>query len=131
MQNRLSRKQLEGLFKTFAQVKDKKGRSLLQRAREYLLEHPKADKYATAITYTLEDGKLFVDWDCTCKDADKHREGTACKHTVALLLLDHRDILETSSNWREWFKEYDQALRKAEETEEERIRKAIEDFGNF
>ncbi len=130
MQNaRLSMKQLTSLFKLLAESKDKKGKSLLQRARDYLLEHPKADKYATSIDYTVENGKLFVDWDCTCKDADRHsHDGLACKHVVALLILEHRDILERNPNWADWFKQYDQALKKAVENE---IKTFLENFGNF
>ncbi|MEM2947131.1 MAG: SWIM zinc finger family protein [Candidatus Bathyarchaeia archaeon] len=130
MQNiRLSRKQLASLTKSLQTQKDKKGRSLLQRAREYLMEHPKADKYTTTITYTLEDGKLFVDWDCSCKDADRHHnDGLACKHAVALLILEHRDILETHKGWADWFKQYDEVLKKAVEKE---FKEVLEDFGNF
>lgn len=130
MQNaRLSRKQLASLTKLLAESKDKKGRSLLERARAYLLEHPKADKYTTTITYTLEDGKLFIEWDCTCKDADRHHnDGLACKHAVALLILDHRDILETNKGWADWLKQYDEAFKKAVEKE---VKEVLEDFGNF
>jgi len=130
MQNaRLSKRQLASLFKLLAESKDKKGRSLLERARAYLLEHPKADKYATSIDYTIEDGKLFIEWDCTCKDADRHNhDGLACKHVVALLILEHRDILERNPNWADWFKQYDEVLKKAVENE---IKTFLEDFGNF
>lgn len=126
---RLSKKQLAGLLKVLAEAKDKKGRSLLERARAYLLEHPKADKYETSIDYTLEEGKLYVDWDCSCRDANRHNhDGLACKHVVALLILDHREILESNPNWAKWFEEYDKVLQRAEEEE---LKKVLEDFGNF
>lgn len=110
----MQKAQLEHLFQWAVAQKDKKGRTLLERAREYLLEHPYADKYQTEIAILPEtDGRGFnvIEWHCTCGHAKK-KDTPICKHAIAKIILMERETLEASPKWKTFFEEYDRKISK-------------------
>lgn len=121
----LREEQLKRVLEWAGSSYDKEGRSLLERARLYMLEHPDLDKYRTEVEISdevNEKGENIIEHTCSCPHA---RKGNVCKHVVAKILLMHREYLESKSGkWREFFREYD---RRVEEVMEE----VLKDFGNF
>ena len=80
--------------------KDKRGRSLLERARDSLLS-------GSFHRYNPTENS------CTCPYF--RRTGKTCKHMVALVILRNRKALEKNSRWREFFREYDRQVEKVVE----------------
>lgn len=100
---KLTPQQLGEIFRWAQAKRNKKGLSLLERARESI----KAGSYLKYNTTTeLKDGLLL--WDCNCPDAQRRKDSDApCKHVIAWLILSNEDTLRTSSRaWDEWFREY-------------------------
>lgn len=112
---KLKLSQLKDLFRWARGQKDRKGRSLLERARESLLKGSYL-KYNTAVEISEEaiNGYSIIYWDCNCPSATKRNTKKPCKHVFARLILMHEKELSESKRWREWFEEYHN--QKMEET---------------
>ncbi len=78
--------------------KDRKGVSLLQRARDTLLS-------GSHIKYNPTAGS------CSCPYF--RNTGKTCKHMVAVVILRNRKVLERNERWREFFREYDRRIEEA------------------
>jgi len=114
---RLTLRGLTEVLRWASEEKDKKGRSLLERARESL----RVNSYKNYRVSTDWGGLGF---SCTCQ-AFQRGGGKPCKHVIAKLLLEHKDILvRASKEWAEWFKQY-HALEK------ERLEAVLRDFDAF
>ncbi len=99
---KLSSQQLKEVLRWASRQKDKKGRSLLERARESLTSGSWL-KYNTELE--VQDGCLY--WDCDCPDARRRaRSRACCKHVIAKLMLLHERELSESQQWAEWFRKY-------------------------
>jgi len=106
---KLSLEALKEVFKWASKQKDRKGRSLLERARESLLTKSYL-KYTTDVE--IKNGYLY--WDCNCPDARKRKHSRACcKHAIAHLILIHeKELRKHSKKWDAWFREYHQSQTK-------------------
>ena len=115
---KLSLDQLKELFRWASKQKDKKGRSLLERARESI-ETSSYLKYNTQIE--IKDGNLY--WDCDCRDARKRKHSRACcKHAIAHIILTHeKELRKYSRKWDAWFSEL----------ENKQIQEALQAFEAF
>jgi hypothetical protein len=96
---KLSRTQLKEVLGWASRQKDKKGRSLLERARESLLTGSHL-KYNTEV----DIAKGIMEWDCNCPYVKK--TGKPCRHVIAQLILLHEKELSQNPKWAGWFKEY-------------------------
>ena len=112
---KLKLSQLKDLFRWASKEKDKKGRSLLERARESLLKGSYL-KYNTSLElskteYVNEHPVIY--WDCNCPAASKGKhKNKPCKHVFALLILSHKDQLIKNKKWARWFQNYEQKQEK-------------------
>lgn len=119
---RLRLKELKELLRWAKKQKDKKGRSLLERARESLTTGSYL-KYNTTIEISqrefLEDGTPILYWDCNCPASNhgKHKN-KPCKHVIARIILTHeKELRKYSSKWDAWFSELaDKQIEEALET---------------
>ena len=110
---KLSSQHLREVLRWASRQKDKKGRSLLERARESL-ETGSWLKYNTVLEPSdrefLSDGTPIIYWDCDCPDAQRRKDDNKmCKHALAKLILLHEKELRKSPKWDEWFSHYEQA----------------------
>lgn len=100
--NKLTREQLREVLRWAENQRDKKGRSLLERARESLMSGSYL-KYNTEVE--VGEG---VDYDCDCPamNRGKHKD-KPCKHVIAILILIHeKELRALSKKWDCWFKEF-------------------------
>jgi len=84
--------ELRKLLKEAKETKDRKGMSLLERARASLLSGS------------------FHRYNATTNSCDcpyRRRTGRTCKHMVAAVILSFREKLERHPKWREFFRELD------------------------
>ena len=127
--NKLTLSQLRKLLRWASRQRDKKGRSLLERAKDSLIKgtyrHYNVEVEISA-KESLADGHPKVYFDCTCPAINKGRyKDKPCKHVVAKMVLVHENLLRQSSEeWDRWFEEYHQA-------EAERIEEALKAFEAF
>lgn len=108
---KLSTAQLKEILRWASRQKDKKGRSLLERARESL-ETGSYLKYNTTLE-RASDGA--IEYDCTCPAINhgKHKD-KPCKHVIAHIILAHEQELRKSKKWDQWFSSYhDKQIEKA------------------
>lgn len=96
---KLRKEELREVFEWASKQKDKKNRSLLQRARDSLL----TGSYWRYNTIVWRDGKTLK-YECDCEWAKRRRE--ACKHVIAYLILANEETLKNSKKWRKFFEEY-------------------------
>ena len=105
---------LKELFRWASRQKDRKGRSLLERARESLLTGSYL-KYNTTLELSETEyvnGHPVIYWDCNCSYA-KHKE-KPCKHVFARLIKLHEEELRKhSKKWDEWFRELENRVLQA------------------
>jgi len=106
---KLSLEALKEVFKWASKQKDRKGRSLLERARESLLKGSYL-KYNTSLElskteYVNEHPVIY--WDCNCPAASKGKhKNKPCKHVIARLILTHeKELRKHSKKWDAWFTE--------------------------
>ena len=97
---KLNKAQLKEIFGWASRRKDRKGRSLLERARESLMTGSYL-KYNTTLEMA-KDGA--IEWDCDCPYVKK--TGKPCKHVIANLILIHEQELRKSEKWNRFFEEY-------------------------
>ena len=107
---KLSTAQLKAVLGWASRQKDKKGRSLLERAREALMSGSYL-KYNTELEASdrefLSDGSPVVYWDCNCPASNRGRHADKpCKHVIAHIILAHESELRKSPRWEEWFSRY-------------------------
>ena len=111
---KLSKKRLHHLLWWCTQQKDTKGRTLLERAKESIVNGTYLLRYITNVDIaTEEDPEGIVYFDCTCPFLSKRpHEQRPCKHVIAHLLLIHeKELRESSKKWEEWFS---QVIKEAE-----------------
>jgi len=118
-------KQIKELLRWASKEKDRKGRSLLERARESLRTGSYL-KYNTTVEVSqrdkLSDGSPIIWWDCNCPASNKGRhKNKPCKHVIARFILMHKEELSKNSKWAQWFKEL----------EEEKLAQVPEEFRHF
>lgn len=83
----------------------REGSSLLERAKEHLLEDPLVFKYEPYLIFA--NGKVYG--SCKCPYHQKTKK--ICKHMVAKLIYLHRELLETEPDWQEFMEKYKKALK--------------------
>lgn len=96
----------EQLLKNLAIFKHTKGRSLLDYAKEYLLEDPLLFKHDPILFF--KNGKVYG--SCKCYYS---QSGKVCKHIIAKVIALHKELLEDEPEWQEFIKRYKEALKKA------------------
>ena len=107
---KMSFEQLKEVLEWASRQKDKKGRSLLEKARESI-ETGSYLKYNTTLETSdrefLSDGTPIVYWDCDClaSNEGKHKD-KPCKHVIAHIILAHEEELRKSPKWDRWFSSY-------------------------
>lgn len=94
----LDRRQLSLVLQWASQQSAKSG-TLLERARE-VLRLGTAQKYGAKVEYASVWYGVVVSHSCGCPS---WKASTPCKHVMAILLLDHREILSTSPKWAQFF----------------------------
>lgn len=96
-------------------------RSLLDYAKEYLLEDPLLFRYNPTLVF--KNGKVYGFCKCHYNQNSK-----ICKHIVAKVIDLHRELLEDEPEWQEFIKRYKEALKKAVDAIPAEV---PEDFANF
>jgi len=117
----LTKKQL---LKTLAIFKHtgKKGHSLLDYAKEYLLEDPLLLEHDPLLV--VKNGRIYG----SCKCSYNKTSGKICEHIIAKIIYLHRELLEDEPDWQEFIEKYKEVLKKAVDKIEARV---PEDFANF
>jgi len=107
---------------SWAKSQQSKSGDLLARARQSLLDWDRVvQQYHPVVEYRPVWFGYTIQHRCSCPAWKSDRP---CKHIIALILLDHKEILSHHSKWKAFFEE----LSRTRRSRPPRVPKEFENF---